>query len=214
MESKVVELENTRLVPVEADAASLLVELGWNLKSRFIVNRVIDAIEVAASGNAPNSYNLDLSAIIEYTGKRADLICHGRGLSHDRAESVILGADSRTGFRKGVNERITVYMDRIPSDVKRVIFFVNVNDGESDLKYLGDVADVFVKIRSGETVIYSEEQAFLEEEAKDAVSFTFAALTRDGGKWSIRGLSRYAAGDNVYDVYEGMEGEPFRKPGL
>ncbi|MBR2779410.1 MAG: TerD family protein [Firmicutes bacterium] len=211
MESKVVERDNTLRIPVEADAIKLSVELGWDPKAGLLVNKVIDAIEVAATGESKNAYDLDLAAIIEYSNdKKADLIFHGQGFKFDKAESVVLGADSRTGLHKGVNERITVHLARIPAEVKRILFFVNIHEGEKDLKYLGDVANAFIQIQSDERSVYSEMEAFKSEDAKDASSLVFAALVRDGDGWVIQGMSRYGAGNDAHDVYEGITGAAFR----
>lgn len=211
MESKVVERENTLRIPVEADAIKLAVELGWDPKEELLVNKVIDAIEVAATGESKKAHDLDLAAIIEYSDKKADLIFHGQGFSYDKAESVVLGPDNRTGISKGIDERITVNLKKIPADVQRILFMVHMQGGEKNMKYLGEVVNPFLQIRSDERSIYTDMESFKKPEANDASSLVFAALVRDGDGWEIQGMARYAAGNDAHDVYEGITGEPFRK---
>ena len=209
MEYKVMEAAKPLNVAVAKEVKTLKVELGWQPVEGM---KLKDAIQVAATGDAKDVYDLDLAAIIEYSGeKKADLIFHGKGFSYDKADSVVLSTDVRTGMKKGADEHITVNMKKIPAEAEKISFFVIVHEGEEHKKYLTGARDAFVQIQSDGKTIYTEEDAFRSAEAEKATCLLFAVLVRGEEGWTVQNTAGYGIANEAQDVYEAVTGQPFRK---
>lgn len=212
MDYKVMEQANPVRIPVAKDVKTVKVELGWKAAEALLKDRVKDAIQAAATGDAENVYDLDLAAIIEYSGERkADLVFHGKGFSYDKADSVVLGADSRTGMKKGADEHITVTMKKIPAEAEKISFFVNVHEGAGHKKYLAAAEDVFAQIQKDGKTVYTETEAFKTAEAESATCYMFACLIRGEEGWVLESTAAYGVANEAQDVYEAVIGQPFRK---
>lgn len=192
-------------VQIDPGEAVLKVELGWDHKDEKIIDQVAGRIESSVTGFSNKSYDLNLAAIIEYSdGTAPKLIFHGGGHQWDEARCVILGQDDRTGYKKGVDENLTVNLKQIPDGVKQIVLFVNMSNTHLTGYSFVDVHNVFVQVQASESrkVYFREEEAFSDECAKGYSSYVFAALKKENDQWVLKGVSRYSDEDSECDTLQ------------
>ncbi len=205
MAENVLEKENTFEKALGADVTELSVKLGWDEKEASLAERLKGRLEEAATGISGKSFDLNLAAILEYTdGTKPELVFH-RGVSGcgaDESGSVELGRDNRTGARAGSDESLHICLADVPSNVGRILLFVNITGANEVHQSFADVHHVFVQIEDDATcaVLLREEEAFQAECAAEYCCYTFAALCRTEEGWVLRGMARYSHEDNEQDT--------------
>ena len=183
----------------------LTVKLGWDTKEQSLKDRIQGRLEVATTGASEKSYDLNLAAIVEYSdGTKSELVFHHGPGGHgaDDAGSVLLGADDRTGFGKGSDETISIKLEEVPSNVNRIVLFMNIGNANLVNQKLADVDGTFVQIESTDSceVLLREEEAFKNEEAKKYCCYAFAAVCREENNWVLRGMARYSTEDRELET--------------
>lgn len=209
MAKDVLEKECTFEQALKTRSARLCVKLGWDEKDADLIERVKARMEEAVAGISAKSYDLNLAAILEYTdGTKPELVFH-RGVSgcgFDKAGSVILSRDDRTGVGAGSDEVLHIRLEDVPENVGRILLFVNISGANLMHQSFADVQNVFVQIENEENcaVLFREEDAFTAECAGDYCCYTFAAICRAEAGWVIRGMARYSCEDREQDTMEAL----------
>lgn len=131
--------------------------------------------------------DLDASVILFDENKNVvDLVSFRQLRSKDG--SIIHSGDNRTGAGAGDDEKITVSLARVPSNVKSLIFVVNSFTGQT----FKDVKEAYVRlvdVRDG------AELARITLSEKGAQrSAILASVYRNGSEWKMAGIGELAEG--------------------
>ncbi|MEE1798274.1 TerD family protein [Streptomyces sp. NPDC101062] len=149
-------------------------------------NRGVSKIEVTLkwdpSPRGETPHDLDLVAAT-YTSDAPDTpayLVHFGSRSPDG--TITLDRESRTGQGFGSDEEMTLELDRLGSDYRRVVVGVAIQQ-QGGRRTFGDVANASVRLAEG----YTELSAHDFTAVDDATAATFAEFTRDGsGTWQFR----------------------------
>ena len=169
---------NVSLSKTDPGLKNVLVGLGWD-----------------ARPTAGADFDLDASAfMVKEDGKvrsNSDFIFYNQTKS--ACGSVEHTGDNRTGAGDGDDEAVIVLLDKIPSDVQRVVFCVTIHDAELRKQNFGQVSHAFVRVvnkdSNNEVARYD-----LSEDASIETAMVFGEIYRHSGEWKFKAVGQGYAG--------------------
>jgi stress response protein SCP2 len=164
--------------------SKLVVGLGW------------DAIKKGFLGFGGKDVDCDASAImLDANGKLLDkkfVIYFGNLKSPDG--SVSHSGDNTTGAGDGDDETILVELARVPSEIAKIVFVVNIYDCINRKQDFGLIQNAYIRVIDG-----SNNQELLKYNLSDNYAGKTSLLTgeiyRHGGDWKFG-----AIGEGTHDV--------------
>jgi tellurium resistance protein TerD len=169
---------NVSLSKTDPSLKNVLVGLGWDA-------RPTDGAD----------FDLDASAfMVKEDGKvrsNSDFIFYNQTKS--ACGSVEHTGDNRTGAGDGDDEAVIVLLDKIPSDVQRVVFCVTIHDADLRKQNFGQVSHAFVRVvnkdSNNEVARYD-----LSEDASIETAMIFGEIYRHSGEWKFKAVGQGYAG--------------------
>ena len=169
---------NVSLSKTDPSLKNVIVGLGWDA-------RPTDGAD----------FDLDASAfMVKEDGKvrsNSDFIFYNQTKSV--CGSVEHTGDNRTGAGDGDDEVVIVLLDKIPSDVQRVVFCVTIHDADLRKQNFGQVSHAFVRVvnkdSNNEVARYD-----LSEDASIETAMIFGEIYRHSGEWKFKAVGQGYAG--------------------
>jgi tellurium resistance protein TerD len=155
-----------------------LIGLGWDERSTDGVDFDLDASAflLTASGSVRNN---------------TDFIFYNQLKSIDG--SVQHTGDNRTGQGDGDDESLKVDLEKIPSEIQKVVFTVTIHEAESRRQNFGQVANAFIRVvndLSGIEIVRYD----LAEDYSTETAMVFGELYRYNQEWKFRAVGQGYAG--------------------
>ncbi|HEH9441814.1 MULTISPECIES: TerD family protein [Aeromonas] len=152
----------------------MLVGLGWDARS-----------------TDGQDFDLDASAFLLNSGGKtrsaADFIFYNNLVSTDG--SVQHTGDNRTGAGDGDDEALKISLDKIPTDVDKIVFVVTIHEATARGQSFGQVAGAFIRLVNDDT--QAEVARYdLSEDASTETAMLFAELYRHGAEWKFRAVGQ------------------------
>jgi tellurium resistance protein TerD len=165
---------NVSLSKEDPNLKKVLVGLGWDVR--------------ATDGAA---YDLDASVFIVNEQNKvrsdSDFIFYNNLRSSDG--SVEHTGDNLTGEGEGDDEQVKVDLERVPSDVNKLVFSVTIHEGETRRQSFGQVSGAFIRVVNGES--NSEIVRYdLSEDASTETAMLFGEVYRHGGEGKFRAVGQ------------------------
>ena len=169
---------NVSLSKEDPNLKKVLVGLGWDVR--------------ATDGAA---YDLDASVFIVNEQNKvrsdSDFIFYNNLRSSDG--SVEHTGDNLTGEGEGDDEQVKVDLEKISSEVNKLVFSVTIHDAETRRQSFGQVSGAFIRVINGESnneiVRYD-----LSEDASTETAMLFGEVYRNKGEWKFRAVGQGFAG--------------------
>ena len=169
---------NVSLSKTDPTLKNVIVGLGWDA-------RPTDGAD----------FDLDASAfMVKEDGKvrsNSDFIFYNQTKS--ACGSIEHTGDNRTGEGDGDDEAVIVLLDKIPSDVQRVVFCVTIHDADLRKQNFGQVSHAFVRVvnkdSNNEVARYD-----LSEDASIETAMIFGEIYRHSGEWKFKAVGQGYAG--------------------
>jgi len=169
---------NVSLSKEDPNLKKVLVGLGWDVR--------------ATDGAA---YDLDASVFIVNEQNKvrsdSDFIFYNNLRSSDG--SVEHTGDNLTGEGEGDDEQVKVDLEKIPSEVNKLVFSVTIHEAETRRQSFGQVSGAFIRVINGESnneiVRYD-----LSEDASTETAMLFGEVYRNKGEWKFRAVGQGFAG--------------------
>ncbi len=169
---------NVSLSKEDPNLKKVIVGLGWDVR--------------ATDGAA---YDLDASVFIVNEQNKvrsdSDFIFYNNLRSSDG--SVEHTGDNLTGEGEGDDEQVKVDLEKIPSEVNKLVFSVTIHDAETRRQSFGQVSGAFIRVVNGESnneiVRYD-----LSEDASTETAMLFGEVYRNKGEWKFRAVGQGFAG--------------------
>jgi len=162
-----------------AGITNALVGLGWDVRS-----------------TTGTDFDLDASAIlVKPDGK---VLSDQHFVFFNNLQSpegaVIHTGDNRTGEGEGDDEAIKVNLQKVPTDVDKVVFVVSIYDADTRSQNFGQVRNAFIRVvneaNNQELARYD-----LSEDASTETAMVFGEVYRNGAEWKFRAVGQgYASG--------------------
>ncbi len=169
---------NVSLSKTDPTLKNVIVGLGWD-----------------ARPTAGADFDLDASAfMLKEDGKvrsDSDFIFYNQTKS--LCGSVEHTGDNRTGAGDGDDEAVIVLLDKVPTDIQRVVFCVTIHDAEMRKQNFGQVSHAYVRIvnkdSNNEVARYD-----LSEDASIETAMVFGEIYRHSGEWKFKAVGQGYAG--------------------
>lgn len=140
-------------------------------------------------------FDLDASAfLLNDQGKvrsDSDFIFYNQLESVDG--SVKHTGDNRTGAGEGDDEVLLLDLERIPTEVKKIVFTVTIHDAENRSQNFGQVTNAFIRLVNAET---NEEvvRYDLTEDSSIETALIFGEIYRHNDEWRFSAVGQGYAG--------------------
>jgi tellurium resistance protein TerD len=169
---------NLSLSKTDPILTRILIGLGWDERSTDGVDFDLDASAflLTASGSVRNN---------------TDFIFYNQLKSIDG--SVQHTGDNRTGQGDGDDESLKVDLEKIPSEIQKVVFTVTIHEAESRRQNFGQVANAFIRVvndLSGIEIVRYD----LAEDYSTETAMVFGELYRYNQEWKFRAVGQGYAG--------------------
>ena len=148
------------------------------------LSKVLVGLGWTAPKGAKHNYDLDASLLtISNSGER--VLCY-YGEQSILEGTVQSNGDNQSGEGEGDDEQITIDLENLPSDIKKMVVFVNIHNGDSNNQTFGQVSDAFIRLE--DNVNGKELGRFdLDLDACDGTGVVFATLLKSSsGSWVIQ----------------------------
>lgn len=176
--------QRTDLTKTNAGLKSVIVGLGWD-PYEYSGSQAFD-LDTAAFLVSENGKVRDDSDFIFYNNKK-----HPSG-------SVIHMGDNTTGDGEGDDEQIIVDIDKIPSDITKIIFTASIHEAALRKQNFGQVSNSFIRFlnQSDNCEIMRYD---LTEDFSIETAVIFGELYRHNAEWKFT-----AVGQGIHDGLEGL----------
>lgn len=169
----------------------LMVGLGWDEAPR----------KRGFFGAAPQEIDCDASAVLlddkDHLTRKERLVYFGNLRSN--CESVIHSGDNLTGAGDGDDEVINVDLSRVPTDVKKILFTVNIYDCLKRKQDFGMIQNAFIRIANPAS--NQELCRFnLTEDYKGKTALIVAEVYRHNGEWKFAALGESTTDATIGDM--------------
>jgi tellurium resistance protein TerD len=165
---------NISLSKAEPGISKALVGLGWDTRSTDGAGFDLDAsvFMVTADGKVRSD---------------SDFIFYNQ--LESSCGSVVHTGDNLTGEGEGDDEAVQVDLNRVPTEIEKLVFSVTIHDAASRRHNFGMVSNAFIRIVNDET---SREivRYDLSEEASIETAMIFGELYRYRGQWKFRAVEQ------------------------
>jgi len=180
---------NISLSKTTPNLKNVTIGLGWDARS--------------TSGD---EFDLDASIfMVGANGKvrsDSDFIFYGQLRS--ACGSVEHTGDNRTGDADGDDEAINVVLDKVPTDITRLVVAVTIHEADVRRQNFGMVHNAYIRVINSDNDV--ELARFdLTEDASVETAMIFGEVYRHNGEWKLRAVGQgYAGGLRALAVSHGV----------
>lgn len=169
---------NLSLTKTDPTLKNILVGLGWDARS-----------------TDGGDFDLDASAfMVKEDGKvrsDSDFIFYNQLKS--TCGSVEHTGDNKTGAGEGDDEALIVQLDKVPTEIQRIVFTVTIHDAENRKQNFGQVSNAFIRVVNKDT--NNEVARFdLSEDASIETAMVFGEIYKHGGEWKFKAVGQGYSG--------------------
>ena len=108
--------------------------------------------------------------------------------------SVTHKGDNRTGEGDGDDETVSVNLAKVPADVAKVIFAVNIHEGQQNGQNFGQVDRAYIRVLNKDNANEEVARFDLSEDGSTETAMIFGELYRHGGEWKFGAVGQGYAG--------------------
>ena len=184
--------QRVSLEKVAPGLTEIFIGLGWDTKA------------------TDGGFDFDLDASLFLLGSNEKLISDNHFIfynnltSPDADKSVEHTGDNLTGDGDGDDEVINVNLQKVPSDVQKIVVVVTIHESEQRSQNFGQVDNAYVRIVDAKT--NAEATRFdLTEDGSVETAMIMAELYRKNGEWRVNAVGAgYQGGlQALLDRYQG-----------
>jgi tellurium resistance protein TerD len=166
-----------------ASLKTLVVGLGWD------------------SSNGGNTIDCDASALMlgedDKLSSIKSIIYFGNKAS--KCKSVVHQGDNLTGAGDGDDEQIVIDLVKVPDDISKIVFVVNIYNCASKKQHFGMIKNAYIRIMdksvSGELVKFN-----LSNDYNDMTSLIMGEVYRNKGEWKFTATGEGTTAINITEL--------------
>lgn len=140
--------------------------------------------DVASSSN--EDFDLDvIGLLLNKNNKLTDIseVCYYNNLN---TYGCSLSKDNRNGKGEGDDETITVDLAKVPNDIEKIVFVVNIYEAKERRQNFGMVDNSYIRLLNGNDNDKELCRFILSENSSLNQSVIFAEVYRNGSEWEFR----------------------------
>ena len=103
-------------------------------------------------------------------------------------DGIYLEGDNRTGAGDGDDERITIDLSQIRSDIAKIVFVTTIHEAQAKRQTFGMVENSYIRLLDAKNNEKEVCRFNLKEDGSTSTSVIFAELFRDGFEWQFKAV--------------------------
>jgi len=183
--------------------------LGEALQGKASLGQVVDSITSSASDTVDDiiesqyqsNIDIDASAIVlhndKYINGSNDLVYYGN--TRHYSGSINHSGDNLTGEGDGDDEVINVNLAKIPSNVNKVVFVVNIYGCQSRKQHFGMISNAYIRVVNPLTKQELCKFDLTDDYSKHTAIYV-AELYRHNGEWKFSAIGVGSKDTSVKDM--------------
>lgn len=165
---------NVNLSKEAPGLTKMVVGLGWD-------PRVTDGTEFDLDGSV---FLLNVDGKVR---SDADFIFYNNLRSS--CGSVVHSGDNRSGAGEGDDEQVVIELNKVPADVRVIVFAVTIHDADNRKQNFGQVGKAFIRcINGGSNAEIARYD--LSEDGSTETAMVFGEVYRNGEEWKFRAVGQ------------------------
>ena len=140
---------------------------------------------------AKNGYDFDLDIaafLLNSNGKVQNIPQDVIFFNNMEAPGIALEGDNRTGAGDGDDERITIDLSQIRSDIAKIVFVITIHEAQVKRQTFGMVENSYIRLLDAKNNEKEVCRFNLKEDGSTSTSVIFAELFRDGFGWQFKAV--------------------------
>ena len=140
---------------------------------------------------AKNGYDFDLDIaafLLNSNGKVQNIPQDVIFFNNMEAPGIALEGDNRTGAGDGDDERITIDLSQIRSDIAKIVFVITIHEAQVKRQTFGMVENSYIRLLDAKNNEKEVCRFNLKEDGSTSTSVVFAELFRDGFEWQFKAV--------------------------
>ena len=179
--------QRVSLTKEDSKLSTIMVGLGWDP-----VEQSRGGILGLLFGSSAPAIDCDASVIMLNENSKAEEIVYFGNLK-DRSSSVMHMGDNLTGEGDGDDEQILVELSKVPANISRLVFVVNIYNCVKRNQHFGMIRNAFIRILDLEN--NKELLRFnLSDDYSNKTGIYAGEIYRHGNEWKFAAIGE---GDNV-----------------
>ncbi|MGG7097809.1 TerD family protein [Clostridium sardiniense] len=133
-------------------------------------------------------FDLDIAAFMLDANNKFNTVSNVIFFNNKVGQGIQLGGDNRTGAGDGDDERISIDLGAVSSEIQKIVFVVTIDKAREKRQTFGMINNSYVRlldVNNGEREICRFN---LKENGSTATSIIFAELHRDAGEWQFKAI--------------------------
>jgi tellurium resistance protein TerD len=169
---------NINLSKTDPSLKNIVVGLGWDVRPSDGETFDLDASLIMVK--ADNRVRSDKDFIFY---QQKDSVC--RSVRH--------AGDNRTGAGEGDDETLHVFLEKVPSEIQKLVICVSIHDADKKRQNFGQVLNAFVRLINKDTD--TELTRFdLSGDAATQTAMVFGEIYRNEAEWKFKAVDQGFAG--------------------
>ena len=133
-------------------------------------------------------FDLDIAAFLLDSNNKFNTVSNVIFFNNPNGQGVTLSGDNRTGAGDGDDERITIDLSQIRSDIAKIVFVITIHEAQVKRQTFGMVENSYVRLLDAENDEKEVCRFNLKENGSTVTSVIFAELYRDGNEWRFKAI--------------------------
>ncbi len=149
-------------------------------------------------------FDLDIAAFLLDANNKFNTVENVIFFNNKQGQGIFLSGDNRTGAGEGDDERITISLDSINSNIHKIVFVVTIHNAQAKRQTFGMVNNSYVRLLDADNNEKELCRFNLKEDGSTATSVIFAELYREAGEWQFKavGEGKIADLNGVLALYQ------------
>ena len=154
--------------------------------------------------NNGSDFDLDIAAFLLDANNRFNTVSNVIFFNNRVGQGIALAGDNRTGAGEGDDETINIELEKIDSNIQKVVFVVTIHEAMAKRQTFGMINNSYVRLvdldQNGKELCRFN----LKENGSTATSVIFAELYRNGLEWQFKavGEGKIADLNGVLALYQ------------
>ena len=140
---------------------------------------------------AKNGYDFDLDIaafLLNSNGKVQNIPQDVIFFNNMEAPGIVLEGDNRTGAGDGDDERITIDLSQIRSDIAKIVFVTTIHEAQAKRQTFGMVENSYVRLLDEENNEREICRFNFKENGSTVTSVIFSELYKQNGEWQFKAI--------------------------
>jgi len=133
-------------------------------------------------------FDIDIAAFMLDANNKFNTVSNVIFFNNKQGQGITLSGDNRTGAGEGDDETIHIELDKISSEIQKIVFVVTIHEAQSRRQTFGMVNNSYVRLLDRANNDRELCRFNLKADGSTATSVIFAELYRDLGEWQFKAV--------------------------